>query len=120
MPRGRRRREGYRYYLEDHPVLGPIVTLALGGLCLYLSIFTNTVQGWMAGPGASRSSLDNANTVIAWGIAFVVAIMALSLMFLVWQVLKSSIRRVRRQPRRLPPLRHRRGSRHAPASPTSR
>jgi hypothetical protein len=98
VPRGRRRREGYRYYLEDHPVLGPVITLALGGLCLYLSIFTNIMQGWLAGPGATRSSLDNVNTVIAWGIAFVVAIMALSLMFLIWQLLESGIRRARRRP----------------------
>ena len=117
VPRGRRRREGYRYYLEDHPVLGPVITLALGGLCLYLSIFTNIMQGWLAGPGATRSSLDNVNTVIAWGIAFVVAIMALSLMFLIWQLLESGHPPRPPPAHRLPAVRHHRGPRHAPLRP---
>jgi hypothetical protein len=98
VPRGRRRREGYRYYLEDHPSLAPIVTLALGGLCLYLSIFTNTMQGWMAGPNATRSNMDNVNTIIAWGVAFVLALMGIALIFLVWQLIGSGVRRVRRRP----------------------
>lgn len=98
VPRGRRRKEGYRYYLEDHPVLGPIITLVLGGLCLYLSVFTSTLQGWMAGPNADRSALANANTAVSWGLAFVIALMAMALMFLIWQVLESSIRRARRRP----------------------
>jgi hypothetical protein len=98
IPRGRRRREGYRYYLEDHPILAPIVTLVLGAVCLYLSIFTNIMQGWMAGPDPTRSTLDNVNTVLAWGVAFVAALMVVALIFLVWQLLESSIRRARRRP----------------------
>ena len=75
-----------------------MITLVLGGLCLYLSIFTNTVQTILAGPNATRTALENGNTVIAWGVAFVLALMALALLFLVWQLLESGIRRARRRP----------------------
>jgi hypothetical protein len=98
VPRGRRRREGYRYYLEDHPILGPVITLLLGGLCLYLSIFTNVLPTIMAGPNATRTSVENVNTVVAWGVAFVIALMGMALLFLVWQLLESGIRRARRRP----------------------
>lgn len=98
VPRGRRRNEGYRYYLEDHPILGPLLTLVLGGLCLYGSVFTNTLQTFMAGPNADRSSLTNINTALSWGVAFVIGLMGLALVYLLWHLGETGLRRARRRP----------------------
>ncbi|HMA33984.1 MAG TPA: hypothetical protein VKY74_05825, partial [Chloroflexia bacterium] len=43
----------YQYYLQDHPVLIPVGTLLLGGVCLYLTIFSHLLQDLIVGAGGA-------------------------------------------------------------------
>lgn len=97
--RRRRRQAGsYSYYLQDHPVLVPALTLALGGLCLYVTVFSNVMERLLMREGTDRSVLDQFYTVTGWGVAFVISIMFLSLIFLLLHGIDAGLRRVRRRP----------------------
>ena len=88
----------YRYYLEDHPFLGPVVTLLLGGLCLYSTIFSNVARDIFVGRESSEAMAFNFNRATGWIIAFVVGIMFLSFIFLLVNIGDVSIRRLKRRP----------------------
>ena len=88
----------YRYYLEDHPFLGPVVTLLLGGLCLYSTIFSNLARDILIGSGADSTMVFNFNRATGWIIAFVVGIMFLMLIFLLVNIGDVGIRKIRRRP----------------------
>jgi hypothetical protein len=92
------RSHGYRYYLEDHPFLVPIITIILGGLCIYSTIFSTLLRDTLLGSGADRSTLDSFYTVTGWGVAFVFALTALATIFLVLQLVDLGFKRVRRRP----------------------
>ncbi len=91
----------YRYYLEDHPFLAPLVTLVLGGLCLF-AVGTNMLMSALVGPDPSRTALDQYYTAMGWTIAFVLGIMVLAFIFLMLVVVEEIIRRVRRRPATCP------------------
>ena len=97
-PRRRKQKGGYRYYLEDHPVLGPIVTLLIGSFCIYGTILSNLFRDFMLGPDPNRTLRDQYATVMAWGIAFVIGLMGLALIFLLWHLLEEGLRWARRRP----------------------
>lgn len=69
-------------YLEDHPILIPIVTLVLGGFCLYLSVFTHTLRDMMFDPHTSSETLNLVDNSLAWIAAPVAALMLISIIFL--------------------------------------
>jgi len=95
----RRARSGYyRYYLEDHPILGPLVILLLGSLCLYSSIFSTLLRDLLLPEDADRATLDQFYTAMGWGVAFVIAAMLIALIFLLVNIVSASYRRVRRRP----------------------
>jgi hypothetical protein len=97
-PAKRRRKRGtYSYYLQDYPVLIPVVTLVLGGICVYSTIFSNLLRDLVMS-GATRSAYDNFYTVTGWGVAFVLAIMFISFLFLVLHGIDVVMHRVRRKP----------------------
>ena len=54
-----KRTGGYRYHLEDHPFLGPAMTLLIGGICLYITVFSNTMRDVLINAGADRSIRDH-------------------------------------------------------------
>lgn len=89
---------GYRYYLEDRPVLVPVVTLVLGALCLYTTVFSNLLRDIMLGGGASSEMLEGFNRALGWSVAFVVGIMALAAIFLMVHLVEAGYRRARRRP----------------------
>ena len=97
-PRRRKQKGGYRYYLEDHPVLVPVLTLLIGGFCVYGTIFTNLIRDLMLGPDPTRTLRDNYATFMSWGIAFIIGLMGLAVIFLVWHFLEEGLRRARRRP----------------------
>jgi ribosomal protein S27AE len=86
------------YYLKDRPVLVPVLTLVIGGLCIYATVFSNLLRDVMVGSGASRSVLDGFYTATSWGIAFVLGIMVIALVYLVVHFTDLGIRRLRRRP----------------------
>ncbi len=92
----------YRYYLEDHPFLGPLVTLLLGGLCLYSTIFSNIARDLLIGGGADQNLVFNFNRATGWIIAFVVGIMFITFIFLLLNIGDVSVRRIRRRPTSCP------------------
>src|SRR5438874_12460512 len=88
---------GYRYYLEDHPILVPVITLLLGGLCLYSTIFSNIAQKIFLGSKADDPTVVNGfNTGTSWMVAFTFGIMALAAIFLVIMLVDMGFRRTRR------------------------
>jgi hypothetical protein len=90
---------GYRYYLEDHPILVPVITLLLGGLCLYSTIFSNLAQRVFLGSRADDPTVVSGfNTGTSWMVAFAFGIMALAAIFLLIQLVDIGYRRVRRKP----------------------
>jgi len=88
----------YRYYLEDHPFLGPVVTLLLGGLCLYSTIFSNIARDLLLGGGVDSTLVFNFNRATGWIIAFIVGIMFISFIFLLINIAEASARKIRRRP----------------------
>jgi len=88
----------YRYYLEDHPFLGPAVTLLLGGLCLYSTVFSNLARDILIGSGADSMAVFNFNRATGWIIAFVVGIMFITFIFLMLNIGEVGIRKIRRRP----------------------
>ena len=95
--RSRERPAYYRYYLEDHPILGPVLILLLGGMCIYSTIFSTLLQDLLLPDDANRGTLDQFYTAIGWGVAFVIAAMFIALVFLMINVVTASFRRVRRR-----------------------
>ena len=93
VPRRRKRTGGYRYLLEDHPFLGPIVTLLLGGICLYSTIFSHLFEDLFLPAGSDATSRGNFGLGTSWGVAFAIAIMFLALVFLIWTTIETAIRR---------------------------
>lgn len=91
-------RSGYRYYLEDRPVLVPIVTLLLGALCLATTVFSNVLRDVVLGSGASPDMLEGFNRATGWSVAFVIGIMALATIFLLVHTVEAGYRRARRRP----------------------
>lgn len=95
----RRKRKGAdsyrRYYLEDHPILVPVVTLLLGGLCVYATIFSSLMQGSQVGSGPIDPATTNFKIVLGWGVAFVIGIMVLAFIFLLVNSVDALVRRVR-------------------------
>ncbi len=87
----------YRYYLEDHPFLAPVVTLLLGGLCLFAA-GSGMVKDALIGPEANRTQLGYYHMVVSWTVALVLGIMGVALVYLMLSVLSASMRRVRRRP----------------------
>lgn len=101
QPASRRKQQrtaGYRYYLEDHPVLAPVVTLLLGGLCLYATVFSNLLRNLLVGSDPDNPMVENFNKSTGWGIAFVFAIMVLAFIFLLINLVEMLVRRTRRKP----------------------
>ncbi len=88
----------YRYYLEDHPFLGPGVTLLLGGLCLYSTVLSNLARDILIGGGADSTAVFNFNRATGWIIAFVVGIMFITFIFLLLNIGEVGVRRVKRRP----------------------
>jgi hypothetical protein len=78
-------------------VLVPVLTLVLGGLCIYSTIFSNVMRDLLV-RGADRTSYDNFYTITGWGVAFVIAIMFLSLLFLVLHGIDTFLTYRRRKP----------------------
>jgi hypothetical protein len=74
------------------------LTLAFGGLCLYATLFSNLLRDAMMGALADRTSLDQFYTFTGWTIAFVIAIMFISLIYLVLYGIDAGISRQRRKP----------------------
>jgi hypothetical protein len=75
-----------------------VMTLLLGGLCLYSTLFSTLLRDLLLGRDFDRTMSQNFNTVIAWGIAFTVAIMILSVIFLALYGIEGAYRRVHRRP----------------------
>jgi len=92
------RSHGYRYYLEDHPFLAPAITVILGGLCIYSTIFSTLLRDVWVGSGADRPTLDNFYTATGWGVAFVFALTTLAGIFLVLNLVDLALKRVRYRP----------------------
>lgn len=97
-PRGEVEARRYRYYLEDHPVLGPVLTLVLGGACLYSTIFSTVLRDLIVGKDAAQSTINGFYTGTGWMVAFVIGIMFLSFIFLLVHTVDVTVRRVRRRP----------------------
>jgi hypothetical protein len=95
--RSREKRAYYRYYLEDHPILGPVVILLLGGLCLYSTLFSTLLSDFLLPDDATRATLDQYYTAMGWGVAFVIAAMFIAFIFLLINIVASSFRRVRQR-----------------------
>src|SRR4051794_22387512 len=97
-PRRKRRQGNNAYYLQDHPVLVPVLTLLLGGLCVWAAILSHTLRDLLIGPHADRASADNFATANGWIVAFVIALMFLALVYLLWYGLETAVRAARRRP----------------------
>jgi hypothetical protein len=89
---------GYQYYLQDYPVLIPVLSLIIGGICLYLSLFSKTLQNLLLGSNPLRRQLVDYNTVMAWIIAFTIGGMFISFIFLSIHGTTQAARRLRRRP----------------------
>jgi hypothetical protein len=95
--RRRKRASSYDYYLQDHPFLGPLVTLLLGSLCIYSTVFSNLLRDLLI-PRGDRTTLDNFYTFMGWGVAFVFAIMIITIIFLGLNIVDAVLQRARRKP----------------------
>jgi hypothetical protein len=71
-----------RQYLEDHPILIPVLTVLIGGLCLYLTLFSHLLRDWMLGPAPLRTDIKVFDDFMGYMIAFAIGTMFLSLVFL--------------------------------------
>jgi hypothetical protein len=91
-----------RQYLEDHPILIPALTLLGGGLCLYLTLFTTTLREWMLGPQPLRTDVKAFDDFMAYMIAFAIATMFLSVIFLSVHGVDRMFHRLMRKPRICP------------------
>src|SRR4051812_43798887 len=96
--RAPRPRKVYQYYLEDHPILGPLVILALGGLCVYSTLVTHILRDLVLGSHPLSSDVVRWNGGSDWFAAFVVALMFIALIFLLINSVELLLRRVRRRP----------------------
>lgn len=92
------RTDGYRYYLEDHPFLGPGLTLLLGGLCIYATIFSNGLRDLVLGRNADPTVANNFGMATGWMVAFVIGIMCITFIFLLINLGEVGVRRLRRKP----------------------
>ena len=90
-------RKVYQYYLEDHPILGPVVILLLGGLCVYSTLVTNILRDWVLGPHPLSSDVGRWNGGADWFAAFVVALMFIAFIFLLINSGELLVRRLRRR-----------------------
>ena len=100
QPKERRQEERvsyYRYYLEDHPFLGPVVVLLLGGLCLFMASGTTILRDATIGGEASRTALESFNTALAWGVAMTLSMMGLAFIFLLVNLVDVGVRKARRR-----------------------
>jgi hypothetical protein len=95
--RSERRTGYYRYYLEDHPILGPVLILLLGGMCIYSTIFSTLLREFLLPDDATQGTLDQFYTAMGWGVAFVIAAMFIAFVFLLINLVSASFRRVRRR-----------------------
>lgn len=95
-PPAARRRRDLRTPLEDHPILAPVVGVALAAVCLYLTLFTPLLRTWILGPHPDRAVLGTYNTGNGWIIAGAFGLLFFSLLFLVIQGAEAGIRRLGR------------------------
>jgi hypothetical protein len=100
--RKQKRTGAYTYYLQDHPVLVPTITLLLGGTCLYVTIFSNLLRDALLGANPDPLVRGNFNQSMGWAIAFVIGIMFLSFVFLLVNATDAIIHKVRRRPAACP------------------
>ena len=91
-----------RQYMDDHPILIPALTLALGGLCLYATLFTTLLRDLQLGSNSQAGNVGAFNGMIGYVDAFVLALMFLSLIFLGIHGVDRAVHRLRRRPRVCP------------------
>lgn len=91
-----------RQYMEDHPILIPVLTLGLGGLCLYATLFTTTFRDLQLGSDPLAGNTGAYNGMIGYVDAFVIGLMFLSLIFLGIHGVERAVHRLRRRPRVCP------------------
>jgi hypothetical protein len=92
------RRQSYQYYLEDRPVLVPVVMITGCTVCVFLTIVTHLLRDWLLGATPSRADLGNYNMAMSWLAAFALAGIFLSLVFLLLHGGDRLIHRLRRRP----------------------
>jgi hypothetical protein len=92
------RRQSYQYYLEDRPVLVPLVMIAVCTVCVFLTIVTHVLRDWLLGPAPSRADLGNYNMAMSWMAAAALAGIFLSVVFLLLHGGDRLIHRLRRRP----------------------
>ena len=91
-----------RQYMEDHPILIPVLTLLFGGLCLYATLFTTAFRDFQLGTSPLAGNVGAYNGMIGYIDAFVIALMFLSLIFLAIHGIERAVHRLRRRPRICP------------------
>ena len=92
------RRQSYQYYLEDRPVLVPLVMIAVCSVCFFVTIVTHLLRDWLLGPAPSRADLGNYNMAMSWMAAAALAGIFLSVVFLLLHGGDRLIHRLRRRP----------------------
>jgi len=92
------RRQSYQYYLEDRPVLVPLVMIAVCSVCVFVTIVTHLLRDWLLGPAPSRADLGNYNMAMSWMAAFALAGIFLSVVFLLLHGGDRLIHRLRQRP----------------------
>ncbi len=91
-----------RQYMEDHPILIPVVTLLVGGLCLYATLFTTAFRDLQLGSNPLAGNVGAYNGMIGYIDAFVIGLMFLSLIFLGIHGVERGLHRLRRRARVCP------------------
>lgn len=91
-----------RQYLEDHPILVPVLTILIGSLCLSLTLFSHLLRDWMLGPQPLRTDVKAFDDFMAYMIAFAIGTMFLSLIFLGVHGVDRAFRRLTRRQRVCP------------------
>ena len=96
-PRPRKRARSYQHYLDDRPVLVPLVVLALGGACVYATLFSPIMQTLMLGAHPDRSQLKMFNDGVGGMVGMVIGAMAFALAFLLIHGASTGWQRLRRR-----------------------
>jgi hypothetical protein len=92
------RRQSYQYYLEDRPVLVPIIMIAVCTVCVFSTVVTHVLRDWLLGATPSTAELGNYNMAMSWLVAFAFAGIFLSIIFLLLHGGSRLIHRLRQRP----------------------
>jgi hypothetical protein len=91
-----------REYLGDHPILVPVLSILLGGACLYTTLFSHLLRDWMLGPAPLRPDVKAFDDFMSYMIAFAFAAIFFSAIFLAVYGVEHAFRRIGRKPRACP------------------